>query len=310
MDTKSEVFEKKLFSMTSIVMGNYTLNEKLYSLTASGFFYTEQTPTEPGKNGPQWVRIDNYWFITNRHVVLPKIGNGENSEEILLDRMEFGLRKTSANRGIEWFPVSLSKEELKENLRLHPDKSIDVVAIDISQKIRGIIEAIRKEELENNISIPATISNRDLPGEKPIPIEVTGDIIVASYPKGFYDMTNKFPIIKSGIIASAWGANFNGKPLFQIDAQLFPGSSGGLVISKPTNWGIKDGQMAYTLSKEFVLLGVYSGEPVFKEEIVIDGEVMMFKGKPMEIQKSYGLGNVWYSYLIPQIISKGIKYKV
>ena len=131
---------------------------------------------------------------------------------------------------------------------------------------------------------------------------------MASYPKGFYDVVNKFPIVKSGIIASAWGANFNGKPLFQIDAQLFPGSSGGLVISKPTNWGIQDGHMAYTLSKEFVLLGVYSGEPIFKEKIVIDGKQVMYEGKPAEIEKSYGLGNVWYSYLIPEIISRGIKY--
>lgn len=309
MNINNEVFDKKLFSMTSIVAGNYTLNGQLHELTASGFFYTEQTPSEPEKDGPQWFRIDNYWFITNRHVVLPKMKNGENKEEILLDRMDFGLRKTSANRGIEWFPISLNKEELKENLRLHPDKSIDVVAIDISQKIKEIIDAIRRKELENNISIPATISNMDLPGEKPIPIEVTGDIIVASYPRGFYDRTNKFPIIKSGIIASAWGANFNGKPLFQIDAQLFPGSSGGLVISKPTNWGIKDGNMAYTLSKEFVLLGVYSGEPVFKEKIIIDGKPVMFEGKAVEIEKSYGLGNVWYSYLIPQIIGRGNKYK-
>lgn len=308
MTASIETFEKKLFSMTSIIKGNYTLCGDLYSLTASGFFYTEQTPTEPENKGPQWVRIDNYWFITNRHVVLPKEGNDEDSKEVLLDRMEFGLRRTSVERGIEWFPVSLSKEELKENLRLHPDKSIDVVAIDITKKIREIIDAITKKELENNISIPATISNRDLPGEKPIPIEVTSDIIVASYPKGFYDVVNKFPIVKSGIIASAWGANFNGKPLFQIDAQLFPGSSGGLVISKPTNWGIQDGHMAYTLSKEFVLLGVYSGEPIFKEKIVIDGKQVMYEGKPAEIEKSYGLGNVWYSYLIPEIISRGIKY--
>ena len=122
MTASIETFEKKLFSMTSIIKGNYTLCGDLYSLTASGFFYTEQTPTEPENKGPQWFRIDNYWFITNRHVVLPKEGNDEDSKEVLLDRMEFGLRRTSVERGIEWFPVSLSKEELKENLRLHPDK--------------------------------------------------------------------------------------------------------------------------------------------------------------------------------------------
>lgn len=298
MNTNIETFEKKLFSMTSIVKGNVTLNGHSYFSSASGFFYTEQTPTEPGKIGPQWVRIDNHWFITNRHVVLHKDANGK---DVLLDKMVFCLRKISSDQNVEWFEISLSKEELKESLRLHPDENVDVVAINISKKIRDIIDAISRKDLENNICIPTTLSNRDLPDEKPIPIEVTSDIIVASYPKGFYDTTNKFPIIKSGIVASAWGFYFKGLPMFEIDAQLFPGSSGGLVISKPTNFGFANGQILKTESKEFVFLGVYSGEYSFQEEIQTDN-------KPIKINKSYGLGNVWYSHLIPQIIDKGIKY--
>ena len=301
-----ELFDKKLFPMTSLVSGSFTANGLMRSLTASGFFYTEQTSTEPEKKGPQWVRIDNYWFITNRHVVLPTVDElSEN--EYLLDNMVLNLRKTDVQGGIEWFPISLDSKTLKKKMKLHPNKDVDVVAIDISSEINEIIRAIGKKEIENNIGIPVTLSNRDLPGEKPIPIEVSSDIIVASYPKGFYDAVNKFPIVKSGIIASAWGAHFNGMPIFQIDAQLFPGSSGGLVISKPTNFGIQDEKMVYTASKEFILLGVYSGEPVFRDEIVLSGNKLIVNGKPAFLEKSYGLGNVWYSYLIPEIINKGIR---
>lgn len=306
MENKIEPFERKLFPMTSLVTGNY--DKGTYHLTASGFFYTEQTPTEPGKNGPQWHRIDNYWFVTNRHVILPK--RVETDDEVLLDSMEFYLRKTPLGGRIEWFPITLNRDELIQNVKLHPDDDVDVAVIDITGKIRDIITAITKKEIENNIGIPATLSNMDLPGEKPIPIEVTSDIVVASYPKGFYDAVNKFPIVKSGIIASAWGSSFNGKPIFQIDAQLFPGSSGGLVMSKPTNFGLQNGNMVYTVSKEFVLLGVYSGEPVFKDPIIIEGKPVIVDGKPAMIQKSYGLGNVWYSYLIPEIIKNGIRYSL
>ena len=301
-----ELFDKKLFPMTSLVLGNYTVDGEVRNLQASGFFYTEQTPTEPGKKGPQWVSIDNYWFITNRHVVLPKVDETF-TKECLLDSLVFHLRKTDDFGSIEWFPIILSSTKLKEKMKLHPNRDVDVVAIDISSEIKEIVDAIRKKELKNNISIPVTLSNRDLPGEKPIPIEVSSDIIVASYPKGFYDAVNKFPIVKSGIIASAWGAHFNGMPIFQIDAQLFPGSSGGLVISKPTNFGIQDEKMVYTASKEFILLGVYSGEPVFRDEIVLSGNKLIVNGKPAFLEKSYGLGNVWYSYLIPEIINKGIR---
>lgn len=163
MTTNIRTFEKKLFSMTSIVKGNLTLNGDSYSSIASGFFYTEQMPTEPDKKGPQWIKINNYWFITNRHVVLHKDKKGK---EVLLDRMVFCLRRTLSNQTIEWFEISLSQEELKELIRFHPDERVDIVAIDITKKISDIIDAIARKELENNISIPITLSNRDLPGEK------------------------------------------------------------------------------------------------------------------------------------------------
>ena len=301
-----EKFEKKLFPMTSIVVGQYTIDGQTKCFNASGFFYTQQTPTEPGKKGPQWMRIDDYWFITNRHVVLPKkednVKPQSEWEECRLDWIEFGLRQTLLDGSIEWYPVRLQGTDLYNQLRLHPNGIVDVAAIDITKNIQQIIKDIGQKKIDNNIGIPAVLSNIDLPGEKPIPIEVTSDIVVASYPKGFYDVKNKFPIVKSGIIASAWGADFNGAPMFQIDAQLFPGSSGGLVISKPSIFGMNDeGQiLRNTSGKDFILLGIYSGEFMFEDKLIVDG-------KSIEIQKSYGLGNVWYYYLIPEIIQQGVK---
>ena len=155
----------------------------------------------------------------------------------------------------------------------------------------------RKDE---NIILPYHLSEYNLPENQPLKIEVSDDILVASYPRGFYDYDNKFPIVKSGIIASAWGKNFWGDELFEIDAQLFPGSSGGLVISKPKNIAIIDGKLKYSANKQFVFLGVYSGEYIWKDTVKIDNT-------DYEVDKSYGLGNVWYSYLVPQILSSGIK---
>ena len=52
---------------------------------------------------------------------------------------------------------------------------------------------------------------------------------------------NLFPIVKSGIIASRWKTGFKGKPYFLIDAKLFPGSSGSVVITKPADFVIRNG---------------------------------------------------------------------
>lgn len=42
------------------------------------------------------------------------------------------------------------------------------------------------------------------PQNSKLSINVGDDILVAGYPRGFYDMENKFPIVKSGVVSSRW----------------------------------------------------------------------------------------------------------
>lgn len=288
-------FEKQLFSMTTIIIAECVKNGMLYPSQGSGFFYNEMTPVDPSKSGAQWHKLERHWLITNRHVALPKI----EGVECVPERFLLYLRKI-VNDSIEWMPIVLSKDQLLTKLKLHENVEVDVALIDITEEIKKVIGDIASKGT-NDILLPTMLSNQNLPQNQPITIDVTSDIIVASYPDGFYDTENKFPIVKSGIVASAWGLNFRGLPMFQIDAQLFPGSSGGLVISKPTNIALIDGELKYNTTKQFVLLGVYSGEYKWYEEIEI-------AGTKHKMGNSYGLGNVWYSNLIPQIIDKGISY--
>ena len=94
---------------------------------------------------------------------------------------------------------------------------------------------------------------------------------------------------------------FGGKPYFLIDAKLFPGSSGSLVISRPTDFVVQKGQ-AYLRrdgSKEFLFLGIFSGEPFGKmRPIETDSFVILSK-------EGYNVGIVWYYHLVPTIISEG-----
>lgn len=186
-------------------------------------------------------------------------------------------------------------------MKLHKNSSVDVAVLDVSRFVNNIIMKHCQLKEKTGLCLPSSLSNRNLPENQPLTIDVTSDIIVASYPRGFYDTYNKFPIVKSGIIASFWGLEFNGEPMFQIDAQLFPGSSGGLVISKPANIAFIDGKICQSKYKQFVFFGIYSGEYIWREKIKIDG-------KDIEMERSYGLGNVWYSYLVPQIINDGLKF--
>ena len=291
-------FEKQLFTLTTILHSELIFNSVKYSFSASGFYYTETSASDQLVQGPHWEKIEKHWLITNKHVLFPKL-DGKNDS--LVDSLTFNLRQI-INEKIEWFPIKLNKEQLTEQALLHSNENIDVVAIDVTKQISNAI--MKSIQVGNsNIIAPSLLTKKNLPENQPLTIDVTTDIIVASYPKGFYDKFNKFPIVKSGIVASGWGFHFNGNPLFEIDAQLFPGSSGGLVISKPTNIAMIDGKPSFAQDKQFVFLGIYSGEYLWKEKI------KMADGHEETMERSYGLGNVWYSYLIPEIIEKGLQIR-
>lgn len=288
--------DKDLLSITTIIKTKQYQGEKTLRGTASGFYYNQlempKTKKTNDDNKPRghWAKVERCWLVTNKHVVF-----GDKNK--LVDELTFCLRKV-VGKEIAWIPITINKQEIMTAMKMHQDDNVDVVVLDVSEYL--------KKELINNsngIIFPSILSNYNLPENQPMEIEVTSDIIVASYPVGFYDEKNKFPIVKSGIVASAWGSYFNGLPYFQIDAQLFPGSSGGLVISKPTNLATFNKGIYHSENKQFVFLGIYSGEHYWTDTVQGDfGESFTYK-------RSYGLGNVWYSFLVPQIIENGINYK-
>lgn len=291
---KQDNFESRLFSMTTIVESKITIRGKCYVSQGSGFYFVQETPTDSKKSTQQWYRLDGCWLVTNRHVVLPKIEGAE----CIPDNFTFNFREI-VNGHIEWKPITLKQDQLLKLLKLHKRSEVDVALINIKSFINLIVDENNKSDGNSKIIFPSTLSNFNLPENQPITIDVTSDVIVASYPKGFYDKFNKFPIVKSGIVASAYNFPFNGLPMFLIDAQLFPGSSGGLVISKPTNLAMINGVLHSNSVKQFALLGVYSGEYIWHDSLKIEE-------KEYDVEKSYGLGNVWYSYLITEIIENGV----
>lgn len=281
-------FDNALYGLTTLI----ECGSKQFKSQGSGFYYNVMSPKNPEVEGGQWRAIEGTYLITNHHVALPRI----NECEVIPDYFVFNLREIINNK-VEWVPISLNQADLKQRMLLHQNTNVDVVAIKVDDLIIDII----RNNPNRKFIIGGSLSNDNLPSNSPLNIDVTSDIIVASYPRGFYDITNKFPIVKSGIISSGWGLHFNNNPVFLIDAQLFPGSSGGLVISKPTNIAMIEGKLMHCNEKQFVFLGVYSGEPVQQCAPFDLGDMTIIR------RNSYGLGNVWYSDLIPEILNNNIK---
>ena len=260
------------------------------SSSGSGFFYKVLENTDPDKaKKPGYVRLDQLYLVTNRHVLV-------NDHNQLATSVTFHHRKVTA-QGYEWIPITLSGQDLYKRCKFHEIDEVDVALVEVVDLLLDVLSGSEGKQLMAFDSI----GEGQIPGENTFPVEVGDDVLVVGYPRGFYDEHSKFPIVKSGIIASRWGFPFSGKRHFLVDAKLFPGSSGSLVISKPTNVGSMDGKIFYTRSgkKEFLFLGIFSGE-YYQRNNPIETEDFILISK-----EGFNLGIVWYYDLIPEIISRG-----
>ncbi|MEE9214595.1 MAG: serine protease [Thermodesulfobacteriota bacterium] len=102
----------------------------------------------------------------------------------------------------------------------HEDTDIDIATVNISSIIDNNPLIFFKNLKESNWA--------DFNDEKLLPM---AEVIFVGYPIGFSDQLNNLPIARAGKIASHPRVDFNGKPEYLIDAQVFPGSSGSPVFT-------------------------------------------------------------------------------
>lgn len=172
------------------------------------------------------------FLVTNKHV-LPKKGknkeitikiNKVKSENILVDTIDIPI----TGNDNEYFPY----------VKLHKDEDVDIAVINVSEFIR-------------NHNIIGTWLGLDLLATKEIlkkeEVNIGTEVYVLGYPKLIFDEKNTFPVLRQGVIATVPSAGYAFNEIlrnkykdlpkylfgFLIDANIFPGSSGSMVILKP-----------------------------------------------------------------------------
>jgi hypothetical protein len=138
-------------------------------------------------------------------------------------------------------------------------------------------------------------------------IEAIQQIVFVGYPNGMRDNVNLLPIARRGYTATPYAVDFNGLPLFLIDANVFQGSSGSPVLVLDdgpfaSRGGLVVGQRAYFLG---LVTSAYF-QPV-------DGEIQ-FKQVPTQFvavskeQRYLNLGGVVKAKAIENTISECLKH--
>jgi hypothetical protein len=106
-------------------------------------------------------------------------------------------------------------------------------------------------------------------------------ILFVGYPAGIRDEKNLLPMARRGFTATPYSVDYNGLPLFVIDATVYPGSSGSpVLVFDQGAFPTKGGGMA--VGSRAHLLGLVS-EGYFQE---VEGEVQ-FRATPTAVSPIY-----------------------
>ena len=77
--------------------------------TGSGFFYSSLAPSEGAE--PQWRTVEEVFVVTNRHVLLPRINNGEVAPQNV--SLYFHGIDKSTNK-LKWIKMSLDGRQIEK----------------------------------------------------------------------------------------------------------------------------------------------------------------------------------------------------
>lgn len=258
------------------------------SLGTGFFFQVLAPPKDPQKRGPQWRAIEGLYVITNRHVIAPQ-------RFATLRKLTFFLRRSNPTT-VDWHGIELSAEELGRRLHLHPNPQVDVAAIDVLDLVTAEFKKPAGTNTSSVLQPWSAVSRDNFPGVSRLQISAGEDAIVIGYPRLFYDEFNKLPILKPGMVITPWGLKYNNLDAFLIDYKFFHGSSGSIVVSRPTDLLIEKGTLMTYDTKQLLFLGVYAGEPFKPGELKETDEAIIREKVRVDV------GLVWYYYTVEQAV--------
>jgi hypothetical protein len=206
------------------------------------------------------------FLITNRHV-LPPEGAKKDIQIRVVVRQDKGAAKIEEIS----VPIVGSDGKYLPTVRLHRDTATDVAAINIApaafgSKFNILIEAVKTGKYLNTSMLLPT------PNMAAQGVGVGTQVYILGYPAAIFDPRNVSPVLRVGVISTdpQDGFNFNQELRqtmnfpehidgFLLDANIYPGSSGSLVVSAPESCGCNQGQTQRTY-----ILGIVSGSiPIF-----------------------------------------------
>ena len=238
-----------------------------------GTGFLDSVPVDNGKG----VKIV---LISNKHV--------------LTEGDEIAITFTTMKNGLPEFgkKLRLPISNVKANVVGHPNSEIDVAALVCT----GIFNLLPDQLFFK------TIQYEMLSDFTENELSVAENVFFVGYPDGRFDEKNNLPLIRTGLIASNPKFDYNGKPEFVIDAQVFPGSSGSPVYINYTFEDIKNGRIVLSNQQNIKVLGIVA-------QTMVRNNILQTvpTGTTNYTQEVLGLGIVFKSTVVKETIDLALK---
>ena len=213
------------------------------------------------------VTKGSVYLVTNRHVLPPEGAPKEIQLRVVI-RQEDGTPKIDQIS----IPIVGANGKYLPTVRMHKDPATDVAAVDIGptafgSKFQVLIDAVMTGRYLKTSMLMPTSQFKD------VGVGIGSQVFILGYPAAIFDPRNVMPVLRVGVISTdpSTGFNFNEELRrtmnfpehmngFLIDANVYPGSSGSLVMSVPEACEPKLNEQPRPPS----ILGIVSGSiPIF-----------------------------------------------
>lgn len=232
---------------------------------------------------------DYYFIVTNKHVI----------KDAVKGILQFNLSKNDQpDLGRKY---SLIFNDFEKIWFGHNNPDIDIAIAPIVP----FLNELKKDHI--NIFFKAIPLIYALKQENIKEVDAIEDILIIGYPNGIYDKKNLLPIVRKGITATPANIDFEGKPIFLIDASIFPGSSGSPVFICNTGGTSKQGFDKQSKTR-FIFMGIVASVLIKQDINKIEIINIPVKDIPfVKTSQMLDLGIVFKSHCIIETIESFLK---